>query len=396
MRLVIDHATLLDGTGRAPLADAVIQAVDGRIVFAGPRAQAPDLAEVQIIDALGAIVMPGLIDTHVHLCAEPVSDFEGYMRALTRTESEETSIRNAKLALRGGVTTVRDLGGKGDSVLKAAARLRGGGEGPAARVISAGTWLTKPGGHCHYAAREIDGRDDAILAVKEQHEAGARCIKVVATGGVLSSSTTATEQALDDDTLRGIVETARALGLRVAAHAIGPGGIEASLRAGVDSIEHGCYVGEVDRQGFIDNPTWLVPTFSAPDGICRAEGMNEYAVTKAEQVTMAHIAGFSKAVEDGVRIACGTDAGTPANPIGEVWRELQLMAERGLPLDRVFASATREAAQLLGVGGIGTLEVGHRCDALVLEPGANPLESASAYREIATVIFDGEVVDLTA
>ncbi|MFP5225472.1 MAG: amidohydrolase family protein [Actinomycetota bacterium] len=392
MRLVIDHALLIDGTGATPIQDAVVQAVEGRIVYAGPRAQAPDLSDVAVFDAEGAVVMPGLIDTHVHLSAEPVSDFEGYMRALTEAESEETSIRNAKRALAGGVTSVRDLGGKGDSVLRAAARLRGGGEGAAARVIAAGTWLTKPGGHCHYAAREIHGPDDARKAVLEQFEAGARCIKVVATGGVLSSSTTATEQALDDETLEAVVGTARELGARVAAHAIGKGGIEAALRAGVDSIEHGCYVGDVDRQPFLDNPTWLVPTFSAPDGICRAEGMHEYAVAKAEQVTAAHMRGFADAVADGVRIACGTDAGTPANPIGEIWRELELMADRGLPLDRVFASATREAAQLLGVGDIGTLEVGHHCDALILEPGANPLETAAAYRQIATVIFAGEVV----
>jgi imidazolonepropionase-like amidohydrolase len=201
---------------------------------------------------------------------------------------------------------------------------------------------------------------------------------------------------LDDETLEAVVSASRELGLRVAAHAIGQGGIEAALRAGVDSIEHGCYVGDVDRQLFLDNPTWLVPTFSAPDGICRAEGIHEYAVAKAEQVTKAHMRGFADAVADGVRIACGTDAGTPANPIGEIWRELELMAERGLPLDRVLASATREAAQLLGVGDIGTLEVGHRCDALVLEAGADPLESADAYRRVAKVVFDGEVLDITA
>lgn len=350
------------------------------------------MADVALFDAEGAVVIPGLIDVHVHLCSEPVSDFEGYMRALTEADAEEAAVRNAKRALAGGVTTVRDLGGKGFSVLRAATRLRGGGEGPAARIVAAGTWLTRPGGHCHYAAREIDGLEDAIAAVHEQRDAGATCVKVVATGGVLSSSTTATEQALDDKTLLGIVETAHGLGMRVAAHAIGASGIEACLRAGVDSIEHGCYVGDVDRQLFIDNPTWLVPTFSAPDGICRAEGMSEYAVEKAQEVTLAHIDGFAAAVADGVRIACGTDAGTPANPIGEIWRELELLAARGLPLDRVLASATREAAQLLGMGEIGTLEVGKFCDALILAPGADPLQDAAAYREISVVIKDGEVV----
>jgi imidazolonepropionase-like amidohydrolase len=109
MRLVIDHALLIDGTGGPAIGDAVVQAVEGRIVFAGPRDQAPPMEDVAILDVEGSVVIPGLIDTHVHLSSEPVSDFEGYMRALTEAESEEASIRNAKKALAGGVTTVRNL-----------------------------------------------------------------------------------------------------------------------------------------------------------------------------------------------------------------------------------------------------------------------------------------------
>lgn len=380
-------ARILNGTGRSAIDDGVLIVQDGVIRFIGPRDEAPSVGETQILDAEGRWLIPGLIDCHVHLGSDAWADFEGEMRAQTLEQATEAAVRNARAALANGITAVRDLGGRGDSVQQATRLLMAE---PAPRIVAAGTWLTRPKGHVHYAGREIDGVDDSIAAVREQFEAGARCIKVVATGGVLSKGMSATVPALDDETLRAIVGTARSLGLKVAAHAIGAQGIEACLRAGVDSIEHGNEVGDVDRSLFHSRPTFLVPTFAAPDGICRCEGIPEFARKKAEEIIPRSVEGFRAAIADGVRIACGSDAGTPDNPVGAIARELQLMHEYGLPLDRVLQSATSEAAALLGLGDAGTLEVGKRADAVLLE--ADPMQDVGAYSKVAGVILNGEPV----
>ncbi len=388
-RLVIHSARILDGTGRDAIDDGVLVADDGRIVYVGPREGSPNVPRTEIVDAGGATLIPGLIDVHVHLTADAWDDFEGEMRAQTVEQAVEIGIRNAQAALRAGITSVRDLGGKADSVLQVARRVQGT---LACRIVASGTWLTRPGGHCHYAAREVTSAADGAVAVQEQHDAGARTIKIVATGGVLSSGMSATVPAFDDDTLNAIVDRARALGMRIAAHAIGAAGIDACLRAGVDSIEHGSESSDVDRGLYMKQPTWLVPTFNALTGICACEAIPGYARDKAESLKPSVVRSFALAVEDGVRIAAGTDAGTPANPIGELWRELASFVEHGLPPMRALQAATSSAAQLLGLGDVGTLEEGKRADAVLLE--GDPLTDVSAYQRVREVWLDGGAVGL--
>lgn len=386
-RLVIHSARLIDGTGAEPIEDGVLVAIDGEIVYVGDRAGSPAVEQTDIIDASGLCLIPGLIDAHVHITADAWSDFEGEMKRQTVDEAVQIGIRNAGVAVRAGITTVRDLGGKGDSVLQVARHTNGN---PVCRIVPSGTWLTRPGGHVHYAGREVSSAADAVSAVDEQYDAGARTIKIVASGGVLSSGMSATKPAFDDETLDAMVGRARERGMRVAAHAIGAASIEQSLRAGVDSIEHGSEASDVDRGLFQKQPSWLVPTFNALDGICRCEPIPAYARDKAAALSPMVVASFKAAVEDGVRIAAGTDAGTPENPVGDLWRELAAFAEHGMPLMRVLQSATSSAAQLLGLGEIGTLEVGRRADAVLLD--ADPLTDVSAYQRVHTVIRDGAVV----
>lgn len=386
-RLVIDRARIIDATGSDVVDDGALISIDGKISYVGPRDQAPSVSNAQIVDAEGRWLIPGLIDCHVHLGADAWADFEGEMRRQTVEDAIEVGIKNAKIALANGITAVRDLGGKGDSVPRIADSLRGS-EAP--RILSAGTWLTRPKGHVHYAGREIDGAEDAIKAVHEQHAAGARCIKVVATGGVLSSGMTATVVALDDETLEAIVNAAGDLGMKVAAHAIGAAGIEAALRAGVDSIEHGNETSAVDRALFFKKPAWLVPTFAAPDGICRCAGIPDFAKKKADEVIPGSVVSFQAAIADGVAIACGSDAGTPDNPVGAIARELELMNGYGLSLMRTLQSATYEAAKLCGFGDAGTLESGKRADMVLLE--GDPLQEVGAYSKVAKVFLRGAEV----
>lgn len=387
--LVIRGARLVDGTGGPPVDDAVLIAVDGRIAYAGPVQGAPD-AGGETVDARGRTLIPGLIDCHVHLCFDASPDFEGFATGLSLEGAREMCARNARRALDAGITTVRDLGGIGSSTIDAA-RAQRGGEWTGARILTAGEVLTVPGGHVHFIGHEISTADEMTKAVASLHDAGADLIKVVATGGVLTKGSSAQESAFTQEALDACVAEAHARGMRVAAHAIGAEGIEAALRAGVDSIEHGCFLTDAATDAMIGNPSWLVATLSAPDRISRGgDGVPEHARRKSEEVQVSHRASFGRAVASGARIASGTDAGTPYNTIGKLAYELRLMHECGMPLDRLLQSATTQGAALLGCGDLGTLEAGKIADCVLLD--GDPLADVGAYERVSTVVQGGRVV----
>jgi imidazolonepropionase-like amidohydrolase len=260
-----------------------------------------------------------------------------------------------------------------------------------ARIITAGQVLTTPGGHVHFMGREISSVDEMVKAVQALYESGATAIKVVATGGVLTPGIDAQGSAFPPEQLEAAVEEAHRLGLRVAAHAIGAKGIAAAVDAGVDSIEHGCFLSDPVIGEMIANPTWLVVTLSAPDRIANGgSGVPQYAIDKSNEVMAAQRKSFARAVELGTRIASGTDAGTPYNAHGKLSYELSLMHGAGMPLERILTSATRDAAQLLGLGDLGTLEQDRIADFVLLD--GDPLSDIGAYARVALVAQNGRIV----
>lgn len=390
MALIITNARIYDGRGGDPIDVGSIVAMDGRIAALGPGAPTDVPKDIQVIDAGGRSLIPGLIDTHVHLNFDGLVDFAGDAASLTLEEARARNVRNAQRHLENGITTVRDLGGLGETVIETA-RERASGVIGGARILTAISVLTAPGGHAHFIGREIGSADEMRKSVHELCEMGARAIKLVATGGVLTPGIGATQAAFPLETLQAAVEEAHAAGVRVAAHAIGQEGIEFAARAGVDSIEHCCQLSDAAVTDMLSNPTWMVATLSAPHQIsCGGEGIPEYAREKSDAVRQDGRASFARAVHAGVRIAAGTDAGTPYNAHGELWRELALMAECEMPLPRVLQAATREAAMLLGLGDLGTLEVGKIADAVLLD--GDPHVSVDAYRSVVAVVQDGTLV----
>jgi imidazolonepropionase-like amidohydrolase len=341
MSLLIRHARLHDGTGADPIDDATIVVEGMRIVAAGPAGAVAGVRGAQTIDAEGRALLPGLIDCHVHLCFDGSPDFEAFAAALTGERVRELCVQNVLRALEAGITTVRDLGGIGTATIDAARALRSGAL-RGARVLTAGEVLTTPGGHAHFIGREISSTEEMTKAVHELHDAGADLIKLIATGGVLTKGIGVQQSQFPSDQLGAGVAEAHALGMRVAAHAIGTEGIEAAARAGVDSIEHGCFLSSGSIERMIGNPSWLVGTLLAPDRISHGgPGVPDHARQKSAEVSESHRASFGAAVAAGVRIASGTDAGTPYNYIGMLASELRLMHEAGMPLHRLLPAATR-------------------------------------------------------
>jgi imidazolonepropionase-like amidohydrolase len=388
----VSNVTLFDGRTVRQRAGVLVD--EGRVAWVGAHARAPRSArEADEIDGRGRTLSPGLIDCHVHLCFDGGADFAGESREMTSDAvATVKAVRNAARTLDHGVTTVRDLGGRGDSVIQVALGVeRGLLAGP--RILAAGRALTITGGHGHSVgfAREVDGPDALRQAVREEIRAGATAIKLVATGGVLTPGITHDFTAFTQEELDAAVDEAHSWGRVVGAHAIGPEGIIRAVRAGVDSIEHGSMLSAEGARLMKERGAFHVPTISAIRGIVdHADEVPAYAVEKATALVELAREGFRRSLRGGVRIACGTDAGTPFNPHGNTLFEIVRMVEWGMTPLQAMRSATSSAAALLRLDGVGTVAEGAAADLVLF--GSNPLEGIEAVLEPALVLKGGEIV----
>ena len=392
MPTYVSNVTLFDG--RTVKQKAGVLVSEGRIEWVGTHARAPRSARgADEIDGRGRTLTPGLIDCHVHLCFDGGADFAGEAREMT-TDAVATvkAVRNAARTLDRGVTTVRDLGGRGDSVIQVA---RGVERGliPGPRILAAGRALTITGGHGHNVgfAREVDGPDALRRAVREEIRAGATAIKLVATGGVLTPGITHDFTAFTQEELDAAVEEAHSWSRVVGAHAIGPEGIVRAVRAGVDSIEHGSMLSAEGARLMKERGAFHVPTISAIRGILdHPDEVPAYAVEKAAALVDPAREGFRRSLRGGVKIACGTDAGTPFNPHGITLLEIVRMVEWGMTPLQAMRSATSNAAALLRLPDVGMVAEGAAADLVLF--GSDPLEDIGAVLEPALVLKDGEIV----
>jgi len=384
------NVTLFDG--RALRTRAGVLVSNGAISWVGPHARAPREARAaHEEEGTGKTLTPGLIDCHVHLCFDGTADFAAEARELTEPLATLKAVRNMGRQLDRGVTTVRDLGGTG-SVVCQVARAVEEGIVPGPRVVAAGQALTITGGHGHgMIAREVDGADAVRKAVREQIRAGAGAIKIMATGGILTPGIGADFAAFTPEELEAAVDEAHKWGRAIAAHAIGAAGITNAVLAGVDSIEHGSQITTEAARMMKESGTFHVPTISAIRGILdHADEVPAYAVEKAERIAGAARDSFRRGLRAGVRLACGTDAGTPFNPHGNAPLEIVRMVEWGLTPLKAMQAATSNGAELLRVPEVGTVEPGKAAD-LVLYDG-NPVEQIDVVLKPAMVVKAGEVL----
>jgi imidazolonepropionase-like amidohydrolase len=365
----------------------------GRISGRGVGLPAP--AGVRVFSCYGRYVLPGLIDCHVHLASGGGPNELNAIRGMPAAALALRAAKHAESTVRAGFTTVRDLGAPERVNIHVANAIADGTvTGP--RMLAAGLGVTMTGGHGHgFIAREADGPDEVRKAVREQLRAGATAIKLFASGGVLTPGVDPRSPSFTEAELAAGVEEAHKAFRPAAAHAQSTEGIKNAIRAGIDSIEHGVWLDEEAIALMCERGTYLVPTLTAPSAMAaggEAAGIERSAVEKSNIVLEDHIASYEAAVRAGVRVAMGTDQGTPLSRPGENAQEILLTARHGLSNATAILSATAWAADLLRLD-TGILDVGRPADAVLFD--GDPLAELSVLAQpsrIGLVIAAGRVV----
>ena len=388
--LVLSGARIIDGTGTEPVRGRSVVVEKGVITAVVEDARAP---RGNGLDLAGHTLLPGLINSHVHLCLGAEADPARAMREEPLALTAIKALLRARETARAGVTTVRDLGGREYAELAARRAIQEGLiDGP--RIVAAGRPVCMTGGHGHWLGREADGPDDARKAVREQLKAGADVIKIIATGGVLTPGVEPGSPQMTFEEMRAAIEEARKAGRRTAAHAMAATGISEAIDAGITSIEHGVYLTEEIVAHMRRDGTFLVPTLNAPAAIATgglAAGIPEYMVRKSEQVVPPHVASFQLAHRAGVRIAAGADSGTPLNFHGSLLPELTLMVKYGMTPLEAIRSATVTAADCLGLGEVtGRVAPGYAADLIAV--AGDPAERIETLADLKLVLVNGRIV----
>jgi imidazolonepropionase-like amidohydrolase len=387
MRLAIRTGVLYDGTDAAPRRNVTVLVDGGRIAGIAGNDARPNAERTYE----AACVTPGLINSHVHLEVNGEPDTQTFFLIRTPTERTLDAARNARLSLEAGVTTVRDLGGSESNAIALRDAVTSGQHvGPA--IVPAGRAICMTGGHGFFLGREADGPWDVRKAVREQRKAGAACIKLIATGGVLTKGAVPGQDQLSEEEMHAAVVEATTHGMRVAAHAIGTTGIKNALRAGVTSIEHGHLLDDEAIALFRERKAYLVPTLAAIWCIYEniAGGAQpEYVVRKATEIYQQAGDNIRKAWRAGVPIAGGSDAGTPYNRHENYAYEVELMSTvLGMTPQQALTAATSTAAELVGVEA-GVVAEGRPADLLLLSADAGA--DVRALRDPRVVIKAGAV-----
>ncbi|WP_434927042.1 amidohydrolase family protein [Shewanella sp. HL-SH2] len=403
---IIHAGQLLAVPGEKPLEQQSIIVRDGIIeeVKAGFVKEVAVTADdtLAIIDLSQAFVMPGLMDMHVHLQGELGPKNDSQKLRMSDADVAMHSAYFAKKTLLAGFTTVRDLGAKVEQIYALRDGInKGWVDGP--RIIASGG-VSVTGGHGDvdgmspdlldlYTEKTIcDGPFDCRRATRRAIKFGADVIKITSTGGVLSDTNTGTGQQMEDDELKEVIDAAHALGRKVASHAHSAAGINAALRAGVDSIEHGSYADKDSIKLFKKSGAFLVPTLLAGDTVVQmAKSTDVFSPAikeKAIRVGGDMMDNFKASYKAGVKIAYGTDSGVSHH--GDNAKEAVLMHAAGMTNMDILKSATVNAAELIDMSAtLGTLEKGKFAD--IIATSQSPLDNIETLLNIPFVMKSGIV-----
>ena len=396
MEYVLTGATLIDGNGGEPIANAAVHVQGERIAWVGSMADLPTEAQgAEQVDISGKWLMPGLIDAHIHIC---YNGSESVFALLEKHRDELVleAVDICKRTLSHGVTTIRDVGGEQfiEMSLRNAIK-RGFIAGP--RMKLSGRVISMTGGHAHFIAREADGPDEMRKAAREQIKAGADLVKLMATGGTATPGQDIHASQLTVAEIAAVTEVAHMMGRKVAAHCHGTGGIRNCMLGGVDTIEHGTYLDEETADMMVDNGAALVLTLGAGNPDLESYPLSPVQQADAERRKPMIEAGVKQirgtialARSKGIFLGIGTDAG--GNPLAphnfSMARELELLVDNDLTAMEAISIGTRNNAEILDMeDDIGTVEAGKYADLLLLN--ADPLVDIRNLRDIAAVFKGG-------
>lgn len=399
-------ARLIDGTGAAPLKNAIIIVTNNRISVVGDSTTVRIPSGVRVIDLGDVTLLPGFIDAHTHLVGRVLGDPEGEMSSVRDYESFGAilGVLHARDTLMAGFTSVRNVGASGPFNDMALRKAINEGWTPGPRMETAGHAIGITGGHCDENGFRpgllqlgpldgvANGPEEIRAAVRYQIKYGADVIKTCATGGVLSEGDAVGATQYSFEELKALVDEANKLERKVAAHAHGTEGIKLAVRAGVASIEHGSFLDEEGARMMVERGTFLVPTLSAGEAVEKAAKTGVLKGLRAEKALAAAAAirrGIRLAVANKVQIALGTDAGVV--PHGTNAREFFLLCEWGgmTPMEAIIAG-TLNGAKLLGWDkNLGSLTPGKWAD--IVAVSGDPLNDIHNMEKVVFVMKNGVI-----
>lgn len=369
---------------------------DGRIKAVTPSADHaesngdnPQMADS--LDLTGKTLLPGLMNLHVHIMLDAGNNPEAGLNEPVAYMVLQAA-RRAQAMLEAGITTARDLGGFEFAEMSLKRAINEGWL-PGSRLLVSGKVLTMTGGHGHFFGQEVDGEDEARKYARYNIKMGADCIKMMATGGVMTAGVDPNNTQLSEAELYAGFQEAINAGKLTASHAQGTSGIKNAVRAGVRTIEHGIFLDDEAIQLMLEHGTYLSATLAAPKMIVaygEAAGVPKFMVDKSRRVMERHLKSFSDAFKAGVNIACGSDAGTPFNPHTDLTTEIELMVEGGMTALQALTAATRTSAQALMLPELGTLATGKLADMVVLD--GDPLADLETLRKPLLVYKEGKLM----
>jgi imidazolonepropionase-like amidohydrolase len=399
---LIEAGRLIDTENGRVLRNQMILVEDGKIKAIGAKSEIEGLDlpdSIERIDLSDHTVMPGLMDSHVHLVGN--SDLHGYGRLKQSTPSAAIyGVYNAKKTLMAGFTTVRNLGAPGYADIDL---MNAVDEGvvPGPRIIPAGPSIGITGGHCDnnllpfedgvVSEGVADGPWAVRAKVRQNNKYGAKVIKFCGTGGVLSKGTKIGAQQYSFEEMKAIVDEAELLGLEVAVHAHGAEGITTAIRAGVNSVEHASFITDNAIKLAKKNGTYLSMDIYVSDFILsegEAAGILEESLAKERVVGKMQRERFQAAVKAGVNIAYGTDAGVYTHGLNG--KQMAYMVDWGMTPMKAIQAATINNANLFGVAETsGSLSVGKFADIIAVD--GNPLEDMGELEDVDFVMKGGKV-----
>jgi imidazolonepropionase-like amidohydrolase len=400
---LIHAGRVIDGVSDSVKTNQTVVVDAGKIVAIEAGFRSPAAGD-RVIDLRTGTLLPGFIDAHVHLSGEQSRRTELERYTLNEADRAIDAVVFADRTLLAGFTTVRDLG-DGSGAVIALAKAINAGKVPGPRIIAAGKPIGSTGGHADPTNgwsrgiepvgdtedAVVDSPDAARKAVRQRYKEGARTIKIMASGGVLSLETHGAAPQMTEEEIRAVVQTARDYGFKVAAHAHGAEAIKRAIRGGVDSIEHGTFMDDEGMKLMKEHGTYYVPTLSAAKWVNdKAQDPTffpEVIRPKALQIGPQIRQTFAKAYKYGVKIMFGTDTGV--SPHGENAKEFGLMVAGGMPPMEAIRAGTSVPAKFLELDDTGSIAVG-KLGELVGVPG-DPLQDISMMEHVVFVMKDNTV-----